>query len=292
MSDIQAQHLTPRLTADGSYTFFSHEFNECFHSYHGAKQEARGKFVIPTGLPERARQECLTILDICYGLGYNSAAALECIWQVNPDCRVTLVALEVDVGVSEVAIANNYLQHWSPKVQTDLAQLCTEQQINTPTLKAQLFIGDARQTIQPLAQGNFTADAIFLDPFSPPHCPQLWTVDFLTQIRHCLHPNGRLATYSCSAAVRAGLMASGFQIGSSAPVGRRTPGTVAALSTDLTLPSLSLQEAEHMQTRAAVPYRDPTLQDCASAILQRRRQAQQCSALEPTRQWKNRWLAV
>ncbi len=292
MSDIQAQHLTPRLTADGSYTFFSSEFGECFHSHHGAEQEARGKFVLPTGLPERAQQDDLTILDICYGLGYNSAAALDCIWQVNPDCRVTLVALETDGAVSEVAIANNYLHHWSQKVQHDLSTLCTERQLRTPTLNAQILIGDARQTIQPLAQGDFMADAIFLDPFSPPHCPQLWTVEFLNQVRHCLQSDGRLATYSCSAAVRSALITAGFQIGASAPVGRRTPGTVAALSCTAALPALSVQELEHLQTRAAIPYRDPELKDTMSLIHERRRQAQQHSALEPTRQWKNRWMSV
>lgn len=292
MSDIQAQHLTPRLTADGSYTFFSHEFGECFHSYHGAKQEAMGKFVVPTGLLERAQQDHLTILDICYGLGYNSAAALDCLWRTNPNCRVTLVALEMDRGVSEVAVANHYLQHWSRKTQDVLSQLCTEHQINASTLSARLLLGDARRTIQALVQENLTADAIFLDPFSPPHCPQLWTVEFLTQVRHCLAPNGRLATYSCAAAVRAGLIAAGFQIGSSAPVGRRTPGTVAALSANSGLPPLSRQEREHLQTRAAVPYQDPALNDHASSILERRCRLQECSALEPTRQWKERWLAA
>ncbi|PZD74720.1 tRNA 5-methylaminomethyl-2-thiouridine biosynthesis bifunctional protein MnmC [Acaryochloris thomasi RCC1774] len=248
--------------------------------------------MIPTGIPERAQQGQLTILDICYGLGYNSAAALECIWQVNPNCRVTLVALESDGVVGKVAAANNYLQHWSPKIQNDLLQLCTDHQTNSSTLDAQLLIGDARQTIQSLAQGDFMADAIFLDPFSPPHCPQLWTVEFLTQVRHCLHSNGRLATYSCSAAVRTGLITAGFQIGSSSPVGRRTPGTIAALAADSNLPSLAAQELEHLQTRAAVSYRDPMLQDGTDTIRERRRQMQQCSELEPTRQWKNRWLSV
>ena len=291
MSEIQGQRLTPRLTADGSYTFFSSEFEECFHSHHGAEQEARGKFVEPTGIPERAQRSRLTLLDICYGLGYNSAAALDCIWRVNPDCQVTLVALETDAEVGRVAIANNYLHHWSPKVQTELSQLCTHRQINTPSLNAQLLLGDARHTIQVLAQQGFAADAIFLDPFSPPRCPQLWTIEFLTQVRHCLHPKGTLATYSCSAAVRTGLIAAGFQIGSSTPVGRRTPGTVAALPSNLELPALSAKEIEHLETRAAVPYQDPTLRESNALILERRHRNQAQSALKSTRQWKQQWLS-
>ncbi|MGB7416458.1 MAG: MnmC family methyltransferase [Thermosynechococcaceae cyanobacterium] len=288
-SELMAEtpNLTPRLTADGSYTFFSSEFGECFHSHHGAYQEAVGKFVLPTGIPERAKQPQLTILDICYGLGYNSAAALECIWQVNPDCQVTLVALESDPGVCVGAIANQWLHHWSPRVQDTLTLLSTEHQVDHGC-NAQLLIGDARQTIQSLVRSGFVADAVFLDPFSPPHCPQLWTVEFLAQVRQCLHPNGILATYSCSAAVRAGLLAAGFQIGASKPVGRRSPGTVASITAVFAL--LSLQEQEHLQTRAAIPYRDLTRQDTAETICNSRRQAQQESKLEPTRQWKERWF--
>ncbi len=245
--------------------------------------------MIPTGIPERAHKPQLKILDICYGLGYNSAAALECIWEINPACHVELVALESDLVVGEVAIANQWLQHWSPKVHHSLEQLCTTQQVKSLTLTAQLLIGDARQTIQSLVKRGFKADVIFLDPFSPPHCPQLWTVEFLEQVRNCLHAEGRLATYSCSAAVRSGLIAAGLQIGSSPPVGRRSPGTVAAFPMTSRLPPLSRQETEHLQTCAAVPYTDPTLQDSATAIHDRRRQAQQISNLQPTRQWKKRW---
>lgn len=244
--------------------------------------------MLPTQLPQRARQPQLTILDICYGLGYNSAAALEQIWKVNSDCQVNLVALESDPVVPGAAIAKGWLQTWSPRVQNCLRKLAAEHCLAIPNLTTKLLIGDARQTIQTLVEENFMADAIFLDPFSPPHCPQLWTVDFFQQIRRCLCPDGRLATYSCSAAVRAGLIAAGFHIGSSPPVGRRSPGTVATLSAEL--PALSLQEQEHLNTRAAVPYQDPTLQDTASAICDRRQQAQQNSQLEPTRHWKQRWF--
>jgi len=42
-------------------------------------------------------------------------------------------------------------------------------------------------------------------------------------------------------------------------------------------------------TRAAVPYRDPSLGDRAEVIVQRRILEQQTSTLEPTALWKKRW---
>lgn len=278
----------PRLTGDGSYTFFSEEFGECFHSDRGARQEAEAKFVGPTRLIQQASASRLRLLDVCYGLGYNSAAALTAIWQVNPEAEVELWGLESDPGVPQAAIAAKFLEAYPERVQQALSALATDFQFQAPGLAARILLGDARQTIQQLAQTGYQADAIFLDPFSPPHCPQLWTVEFLTWVSRCLAPTGRIATYSCAAAVRTALQAAGLHLGSTPPVGRRSPGTVASFSAEA-LPPLSPQELEHLQTRAAIPYRDPTLKDSAALILERRHREQQTSQLESSSAWKQRW---
>ncbi len=280
--------FTPQATADGSFTFFSAEFQESFHSHYGAGQEAEYKFVIPCLLAQQASKPRLKILDICYGLGYNSAAALAKIWQVNPHCQVDLIALESDLAVPQKATAHNLLNIWQQPVPQLLTELASKQKIITPTLQAQLLIGDARSTIQSVYQSGWQADAIFLDPFSPPKCPQLWTVEFLTLVSKCLKQDGRLATYSCSAAVRGALCLAGLKFGSTECVGRRTPGTVADFNGKLLKP-LSAQEQEHLKTRAAIPYRDPNLRDSTEIIKQRRDQEQKLSHLETTTQWKKRW---
>lgn len=279
--------FTPQLTEDGSFTFFSAKFGEMFHSRYGAKQEAECKFVEPTELRHKALKPSLKLLDVCYGLGYNTAAALETIWTVNPDCCVEWIGLELDPSVAKNAIAHHLLDTWTPPIREILTDLATAYQVQTNRLNAKLLIGDARITIGQVYQSGFQADAIFLDPFSPPSCPQLWTVEFLGLVAKCLKRDGKLATYSCSAAVRTALMAAMLQIGATAPVGRRSPGTVASYTNDL--PPLSLQEQEHLHTKAAIPYRDPSLCDASNAIVQRRQIEQQTSSLEPTSRWKHRW---
>ena len=274
-------------TADGSFTFFSEEFGEAFHSYSGAKQEAQQKFVRPCQLAELSQTGSLRLLDICYGLGYNSAAALATVWSVNPACYVELVALEADRVVPHQAIADNLLSGWKPPVAQLLKELADTGQVHTKQLNAQLLIGDARQTIQQVYQREWQADAVFLDPFSPPKCPQLWTVEFLGLVAQCLAPTGRLATYSCAASVRTALKLARLNVGSTTGVGRKAPGTVASFIDDV--PPLSLQEQEHLLTRAAIPYRDRQLNDSAQNIRQRRQQQQQASPLEPTSRWKKRW---
>ena len=293
--------FVPKPTADGSFTFYSPTFGEQFHSRQGARQEAALKFVEPTQLREKAETRSrLCLLDICYGLGYNSAVAVETIWAANPTCHIELIALELDAAVPLAALeiwqqaphssANESAPHapWPKPVLHVLAGLATNQTYQTQQIQAQLLLGDARQQLQVVARSGFQADAIFLDPFSPPHCPQLWTVEFLTLVARCLGADGRLATYSCAAAVRHALMAAGLHISATPPVGRKSPGTVASW-TAAESPTLSQQEQEHLQTRAAIPYRDRTLYASAAEILQRRDVEQQASSLEPTSRWKKRW---
>ncbi|ALF54431.1 hypothetical protein ACX27_18835 [Nostoc piscinale CENA21] len=289
------ENFIPQATADGSFTFFSPEFNESFHSHFGAKQESYFKFVEPTQLAQAAQKPVVRLLDVCYGLGYNTAAALQTIWTVNPSCYVELIGLELNPAVPQAAIANHLFDQWVYEYTPILTQLAFEGQANTERLQAKLIIGDARISIQAVNQAGFHADAIFLDPFSPPQCPQLWTVEFIQQVSVCLQKNGWLATYSCAASVRTAMKLAGLNIGSTPPVGRRSPGTVAAYPQNgecfhNLLPPLSQEEQEHLLTRAAIPYRDPQLNDPPEAIIVRRQQEQQVCSLEPTSHWRKRWL--
>ncbi|MEM9450260.1 MAG: MnmC family methyltransferase [Cyanobacteria bacterium P01_E01_bin.6] len=290
---MQPATWVPYQTRDGSYTFFSDEFKEHFHSQDGAKAEAIQKFSNVAKLAEKSKKSYVKILDVCYGLGYNTASSLETIWDCNPHCHVTLYGLELDASVPVAAIAPPIISSWPPPVQDVLMAIAQEHVCQTAQLDAHLLIGDARQTIQPLVEQGFQADAIFFDPFSPRRCPQLWTVEFFAHVSRCLAPTGILTTYSRSASVRAAMVEAGFSIGTiplDSP--RRShewaQGTVAAFSEEGLYP-LSLIEQEHLQTRAATPFRDPTMNDTAESILKRHQCEQQLSSKEATTQWRRRW---
>ncbi|ABG50007.1 MAG: MnmC family methyltransferase [Trichodesmium sp. St16_bin4-tuft] len=286
--ELKDYRFIPQLTADGSWTFFSPEFGETFHSYFGAQQEAEYKFVDPVQLLSRVDRSVVYLLDVCYGLGYNTASALAAIWRINPSCKIIQVGLELDPEVPKAAIAKGLLDNWPDPVPELLSTYGQTHELQTEKIEAKLLIGDARTTIQQLSNFSFHTDAIFLDPFSPPSCPQLWTVEFLSLVSSCLKPDGILATYSCSAAVRTALLEAGLKIGSTIPVGRRSPGTVASFVAQ-NLPPLSDKEKEHLLTRASIPYRDPQLSDSSEIIAHRRELEQQKSSLEPTSHWKKRW---
>lgn len=288
MSEIKT--LTAQITNDGSFTFFSAEFGETYHSHYGARQEAEQKFVETTQLKHKAHQETLRLLDICYGLGYNTASALGQIWAINPNCHIEWIGLESDITVAQAAIEQELLKDWPANVRQLLKTIASDRIVETKNFHGQLLIGDARQTIKEIINKEFQADAIFLDPFSPANCPQLWTVEFLQLVAKCLKPEGYLATYSCAASIRSALKIAGLKIGSTTPVGRRSPGTVASFQ-GTALPDLSIQEEEHLLTKAAIPYRDPNLCDRAEIIINRRKIEQKSSSLEPSSHWKKRWFS-
>lgn len=290
MNQHPQSQFIPQTTGDGSYTFYSEEFQEAFHSSFGAKQEAEVRYIQPCLIKQRAAQQStIRLLDICYGLGYNSAAALEAIWSVNPQCRVELIALEISSDVPLQAIEHNLLTQWKSPVPQLLTELGNQSLVREKFLTAELLLGDARETIQSLVEEGWQADAVFLDPFSPPKCPQLWTVEFIDLVARCLAPTGSLATYSCSAAVRTAFIAAGLKISSINGVGRKSPGTLASFVYKKT-PPLPQKEREHLITKAAIPYRDRNLCWSSKQIIYYRQQEQQQSNLESTSQWRRRWL--
>ncbi len=268
-------------TEDGSVTFWSDTFQETFHSSHGAKHEAEAKFVIPARIAEKAStQTQLNILDVCYGLGYNTAAAIACVLESQERiAKLQIIALENNLEVPQQAIAAGLVEIWQPAIAQILKTAAASQLVKTEDLSLQLLIGDARQTISQVP--TKWADAIFLDPFSPPHCPQLWTVEFIQLLADCLKPDGYLVTYSSSAAVRAAILMAGLQIGAIAPIGRKSPSTIAAFA-PIPLPPISEHEAAFLKTRAAIPYCDRTLQSTAAEIIAIRKAEQSNSQLPPT----------
>ncbi|NJK61227.1 MAG: hypothetical protein HC918_14690 [Oscillatoriales cyanobacterium SM2_1_8] len=279
--------LAVRPTADGSYTFFSDRFQEAFHSPFGAKEEAELKFILPCRLRERVSREPICVLDVCFGLGYNSAAVLD--WLGTAAAPLTLWGLEMNPAVLQAAIAQGLTGIWSPLAQTVLAELAAGRSVVRENLTAEIWWGDARQSIRRVPTAS--VDAVFLDPFSPRRCPELWTWEFLQEVSRCLRPAGYLATYCCAAAVRATLRDLGLHLWASEPLGRKAPGTVAAWQDGGIPPrcrALTPAERDILNTRAGLPYRDPDLGDAAATILARRTAEQQQSERETSSQWLKR----
>ena len=81
--------LHPYPTADGSFSLQSDRFGEAFHNSAGARNEAEAKFAVPAQLERFQDGTPLRVLDVCVGLGYNSAAVLEALASLTACSRAS-----------------------------------------------------------------------------------------------------------------------------------------------------------------------------------------------------------
>jgi tRNA U34 5-methylaminomethyl-2-thiouridine-forming methyltransferase MnmC len=209
------------ITADHSESFLNEEVGEAYHSFKGAIEEAEQKYVIPCKIRELATTGKLTILDVCFGLGYNSAKAIEEALKINPDCQIEVVGLEYDPKIvekiQEVTPPLNIYKLYKTLNPRNL-------EVTLGNVKVTLILGDARETSKQLQQ---EFDAIFFDPFSPKSSPEMWSCEFFTEMCRVLKKAGILSTYSCARMARDNMAAAGLVYDDGPTWGRRGPGTIA-----------------------------------------------------------------
>ena len=295
--------LSTRFTADGSFSLHSDSFAESFHSSCGALEEANSKFVLPAQLDRFPSGRCLRVLDVCFGLGYNTAALMAALPNVGGP-NLQCWALELDRAPLRLALAEpSFIALWPEHVVACLGALSAEgywQDLRRQQ-SVQMLWGDARQQLQYMPK-DLRLDLILLDAFSPGKCPQLWSREFIQSLAALLAPGGRLLTYCRAAAVRTSLRHAGLELRSLLPKPLEgagwSSGTLAwspnagdqlISETSPVWRGLSLMEEEHLQTRAGVPYRDPSGTDAAAAILKRRQQEQALSDRPSTSAWQRKW---
>ena len=284
-------------TADGSFSLHSDHFGEAFHNSAGALNEARAKFVQPAELQRFSNGHALKILDVCLGLGYNTAAVLDALPTAEP--VVQWWGLELDRRPLEQALGQvSFKKLWPAPVLDKLEAIRDQGGWQEHNSRGIQLWGDARPMLEEIPE-CVRFDLILLDAFSPQRCPELWSEEFLGALARRLAPQGRLLTYSRSAAVRTSLKRAGLRLFSLLPApGERVGWSSGTLATppDATCPQegpgwrpLSAMEWEHLQTRAAVPFRDPQGNATADTILERRRDEQGHCGYEPTNAWQRRW---
>ncbi len=285
------------LTKDGSYSLRSVFFQENFHSLLGALEETKSKFTATSNL-QRFKGKSLNVLDICFGLGYNSASLLDEL--IKQKSYLNLYALEIDKKPLEYSIRNeSFLKLWDPKVKRIFETIYRKDYFEDQFFKCSILWGDAREKIN-IIPSSIKFDLIYLDGFSPQKCPQVWTIEFLSKVTENLNPQGYLITYSSSAAVRKTLRNLGLEIFTIKPSFKNRPiwsqGTVAIskfdknkLKPNFNFEKLSLMEEEHLLTKASIPYRDQDLNSSKDDIIKKRLDEQSLSNLLSTNKWREKW---
>ncbi len=251
-------NLKPKVvsTDDGSITFWNEDYKEHYHTPAGARLEAEEKYLVPSKLKERLAVGDIQLLDVCFGLGYNSLCALNLTKQ-DASSTLSITALEMDRRVVGAAVKNiQSLETDAFDWKDALSALHANHYYQMPNASCLLHWGDARYTITKLPAASY--NLVFLDAFSTQRNSELWTVDFFCKLKAVMKPDAALLTYCAAIPVRAGLIKAGFFVGETDPVGRQRGGTIAAMreaDIEIQLPDHELKMIH--ETTRGLPYRDP-----------------------------------
>lgn len=266
------------LTDDGSYSINSKEINhkiETLHTSTGAISEAFEKFIKPMKFDY---EDDIAILDICAGLGYNSSAAIDDFLKNSKDSHLTIDMVEISAATLACGLlvpspirAHDITRKAIEKelIKTDYAALELEKTEIPENIDINVFIEDARQTVQKLDDDSY--DAIFLDPFSQNMAPELFSLDFFKEFRRIIKDTGIVATYTSSAPVRAAFIEADFYIGLGPIFGRKQGGTLASPSQEMLDTSLPKNDEIRIAlSDVGIPFRDPGLNNSSEYILDKR----------------------
>ena len=214
---MQRQIIT---TADGSKTIQIEDWNEQYHSVHGAIQEAEhvyiksgllyfcNNFVENSMLKTPTSKASVNVLEIGFGTGLNALLT-----QLKAeDLQVPINYVGVDafpVTLEELKQLNYASQLGVSETQWQQLHECawekTQQISESFSLKKQqLFFKDIT------AENQF--DVIYFDAFGARVQPELWTETIFKIMYRALKTNGVLTTYAAIGSVRRTLKALGFEV--------------------------------------------------------------------------------
>jgi len=193
------------VSEDGSYTAYSKEFDEHYHSTKdGALHESLSKHVLPALKHTQDRDE-IVILDICFGLGFNTFATL---LHIQKEKNLIIYSPEFDVELIESLKDFTYPKEFE-KFRDIIFDLATNKKYESPNLNIYLFIGDAREFVR---DTKVKFDVVYQDAFSPSSNPLLWTKEYFRDIEKLMKEDAILTTYSISLPTRIALYENGLNV--------------------------------------------------------------------------------
>lgn len=199
---------TMTLSEDGSYTAYSKEYDEHYHSTRdGALHESLTKHVQPA-FKMKGHKDEINILDICFGLGFNTLATLYYYKKNSLTSKLNIYSPELDSALVKSLVNFTYPKEFD-EFKDIIIQLAESGKYDDGTLKIELFLGDAREYIKRF-KNRF--DIVYQDAFSPSVNPVLWTKEYFTDIKDSMKKDGVLTTYSTALATRLALYENAFNV--------------------------------------------------------------------------------
>ncbi len=196
------------ITDDGSTTIRIPEWDENYHSTHGAIQEAKHVF-IKNGLDLFQNQDAISILEIGFGTGLN--AFITFLETINKE-KVNYVGVEAyPISQEEIAQMNYVSELDSEMYQEIFDKMHSCDWENQQTITENFLLTKRKLFFQDIEDKN-QFDLIYFDAFGFPLQPELWSEVIFKKMYDALLPKGTLVTYACRSSIKNAMLSVGFSI--------------------------------------------------------------------------------
>ncbi len=196
-------------TSDGSSSVYLPEWDENYHSKHGAIQEAYHVF-IRSGLDLFKDGSALGILEMGFGTGLN--CMITYLEAKKRDLTIDYTGLEGYPLERKLIFELNHLKQLQAEHESEVYQ-----SIQNPDWELTVKIGPRfNLTKKEIMFEDFEekgiADLIYFDAFGARVQPELWTETIFKKMYEALNNKGIIVTYAAKGSVRRAMMAVGFKV--------------------------------------------------------------------------------
>ena len=196
------------ITDDGSTTIRIPEWDENYHSTHGAIQEAKHVF-IKNGLDLFKEHEAVVILEIGFGTGLNAFITF---LETIDKQRIEYVGVEAYPVAAEEILQMNYVSELQANQYQDVFNKMHSCDWETKNIISNNFqLTKRKQFFQDIEDKN-KFDLIYFDAFGFPLQPELWSEAIFKKMFDALLPKGTLVTYACRSSIKNAMLSVGFSI--------------------------------------------------------------------------------
>ncbi len=196
------------VTEDGSTTIRIPEWDECYHSKHGAIQEAYHVF-IKNGLDYFPDQP-LSVMEIGFGTGLNAFITfLESNKRLIP---INYIGIEAYPVLTSEAIAMNYVKALEAERFNSTYLQMHDGEWEEPLFLSELFSFTKRKMFFNEISYSEKFDIIYFDAFGFRVQPELWSTAIFKIMYNTLKHGGMLVTYAARGAIKRSMIEVGFTV--------------------------------------------------------------------------------
>ena len=206
------------ITSDGSTSIHLPEWEESYHSRHGAIQEAQHVF-INNGL-SLCKGQSVSVLEIGFGTGLN--AFITFLESKKNKQKIDFVGVEgFPISPEEVLQMNYVDQLKANQFESEFKIMHTSDWEENVTISDTFRLTKRKQLFNDINDKD-QFDIIYFDAFGYRVQPELWSVEIFTKMFNALKEGGILVTYACRGPIKNAMKEAGFKIEKLAgPPGKR-----------------------------------------------------------------------